>query len=190
MDKFSIRDYVEPTPTPVPATPTPATPTPAPATPVPVTSVPVPVPVPVEDEGLDVGYEEAVKGITYVVTGKDTVAVVGFDVPKAKLTIPATVKIEDATYKVTAIKNNAFKGESDIKSAVIGANVTSIGKSAFYKCSSLKKITIKSSAVKTIGKKAFNGVNKKAAVSVPKAKKAAYKKLLKSAGLPKKATVK
>ena len=183
IDNFSIKEYVEPTPTPKPT----ATPVPTPE-PTPVAAIPTPF-VPVEDEGLDVGYEEAVKGIMYVVTGKDTVSVKGFDEASSKLVIPATVAIEGYTYKVTDIAKNAFKGET-IKSATIGANVTTIGASAFYKCKSLKTITIKSTVIKKIGSKAFKNTNAKATVKVPKAKKAAYKKLLKKAGLSAKAKVK
>ena len=142
--------------------------------------------------GIRMAVEEAVKGITYKVTGKDTVAVVEFDEPKSKLNIPATISFEDDefTYKVTAINANAFKGESDIKSVTIGANVATIGKNAFSGCKSLKKVTIKSKAIKSIGKKAFKGTAKKITVKSPKAKKAAYKKLLKKAGISKKAKFK
>ena len=47
-----------------------------------------------------------------------------------------TVVIEDYTFKVTSIAANAFKGDSDIKKLTIGANVTTIGKNAFFKCTS------------------------------------------------------
>ncbi len=48
-----------------------------------------------------------------------------------------------------------------------------------------KKVTIKSKAVQSIGGNAFKGIAKKSVVKVPKAKKAAYKKLLKKAGYKK-----
>ena len=179
IDNFSIKEYVAPTAAPV-----------ATATPAPVETTPEPELPPVVDAGLDIGYEEVVGTILYAVTGKDTVAVKGFDNPKSKIVIPDTVVIEDYTYKVTSIDANAFKLETDVKKLTIGANVTTIGKSAFFKCSSLKSITIKSSAITSIGKKAFKGTHAKATVKVPKAKKAAYKKLFKKAGLSKKAKIK
>lgn len=188
IDNFRVAEVVK-------ATETPATqaPTVTPATQAPAVQAPVQTPVVAVDEPeLEVGYEEAVKGITYKVTGKDTVAVVEFDEPKSKLNIPATISFEDDefSYKVTAINANAFKGESDIKSVTIGANVATIGKNAFSGCKSLKKVTIKSKAIKSIGKKAFKGTAKKITVKSPKAKKAAYKKLLKKAGISKKAKFK
>ena len=179
IDNFSIKEYVAPTAAPPAAT----------ATPEPVVT-PEPALPPAVDAGLDIGYEEVVGTILYSVTGKDTVAVKGFDDPKSKIVIPDTVVIEDYTYKVTSIDANAFKLETDVKSLTIGANVTTIGKSAFFKCSSLKKITIKSAAISSIGKKAFKGTHAKATVKVPKTKKAAYKKLLKKAGISKKAKIK
>lgn len=48
----------------------------------------------------------------------------------------------------------------------------------------------KAKGITSIGKKAFRKINAKAKVTVPAAKKAKYKNLLKKAGLPKKATVK
>jgi len=180
VDNFSIVEVLKATPTPVPT----ATPTPTPAP----TPEPTLAPVP-EGPELEVGYEEAVKGIMYKVSGLDTVTVIGFDMPKNKLVIPDTIMLEGYAYKVTAIANNAFKGEN-IKNLTIGANVTTIGKNAFANCKSLKKVTIKSTVIKSIGKKAFAKTPKKATFKVPKAKKAANKKLLKKAGIHKKAKVK
>lgn len=185
IDNFVIKEYVAPTPKPE------ASPTPVPSNE--PTAVP-PVATPYVDttvgSGLEVGYEETVGNLLYVVTGNDTVQVKEFDTPKSSLVIPDTVVIEDYTFKVTSIAANAFKGDSDIKKLTIGANVTTIGKNAFFKCTSLKKITIKSSSITSIGKKAFKKTSAKATVKVPKAKKAAYKKLLKKAGIAKKAKIK
>lgn len=189
VDNFSIKEYVEETATPAPA----ATDTPAPAEPTatPGAEQPVATPLPPVEEGpdLEFGYEEAVKGINYRVESKDTVTAIGFDVPKSSLTIPATVTLEGYVYKVIAIDKEAFKGEN-IKSLTIGANVQTIGKSAFQNCKSLKKITIKSTVIKSIGKSAFKKTAAKATVKVPKAKIKDYQKKLKKAGLSKKAKVK
>ena len=46
----------------------------------------------------------------------------------------------------------------------------------------MKKIVIKSTALKTVGKKAFKGISKKATIKVPKAKYKAYVKKLKGKG--------
>ena len=46
-----------------------------------------------------------------------------------------------------------------------------------------KKVTIKSTKLKKIGKNAFKGINKKAVIRIPKSKNKTYKKLLKKSGL-------
>lgn len=53
-----------------------------------------------------------------------------------------------------AIKDNAFKGQTNIKNVVIPSSVTSIGASAFSGCTALENIVIPSS-VTTIGASAF-----------------------------------
>ena len=109
-----------------------------------------------------------------------------------KLTIPATVKANGKTWKVTAIKENAFKGLKKLAKVVIGANVKTIGKNAFLNCKKLKTITIKTTKLttKTVGANAFKGVYKKATVKVPAKKLKAYRTLLVKKGLPKTAKVK
>ena len=74
-----------------------------------------------------------------------------------------------------------------LTTVTIGKNIKSVGAKAFYGCKKLKKITIKSTKLtkKTIGSKAFTGINKKAVVKCPKAKKAAYKKILLKKGMKK-----
>ncbi len=98
---------------------------------------------------------------------------------KTVLSIPATVKIKGKTYKVTAISKNAYKNNKKLKQVTIGKNIRSIGAKAFYGCKSLKKITIKTKSLKTIGSKAFQKIHKKASFQFPKGKKKSYQKLLK-----------
>ncbi len=137
------------------------------------------------------------------------------DKKSVKATIPATVTISGVKYNVTGIAANAFRGCKKLKSVSIGKNVESIGtksfanctslgkvsipskvskigKQAFSGCGKLKDITIKSAKLtsKTVGAKAFQGINAKATIKVPKAKKAAYQKLLKSKGIGKKVKIK
>lgn len=109
------------------------------------------------------------------------------------LVIQNTVKIGKKKYKVTAIANEALSGYSTshfltLREVTIGKNIKSIGKKAFYGCDGLTKITILSGSLKTVGSKAFSGTGKKARVICPKKKIKAYQKLLKNAGLSKKAT--
>ena len=72
------------------------------------------------------------------------------------------MQIKGKTYKVTAIKKNAFKN-----------------------CKKLKKVIIHSKNIKSIGKNAFKGIVKKAVFKVPDGKISKYKKLLKKSGAAK-----
>ena len=106
------------------------------------------------------------------------------------VTIPATVKIEGKSYKVTGIAANAFKGCSKLTKVTVGKNVKVIGARAFNGCKMLKKIDIKSTVLSKVGAKALSGINAKATIKVPKKKIAAYKKVLKGKGQGKKVRVK
>ena len=99
--------------------------------------------------------------------------------------IPATVKIGKKTYKVTAIKANALKGNKKIKKLTIGKNVKTIGKNALYGCKNLKTIVIKTTGLttKSVGKNAFKGLYSKVNIKVPAGKLATYQKLLKTKGV-------
>lgn len=130
---------------------------------------------------------------TFVVTNvkAKTVSYKGTKKKKAaKITIPATVKSGKQVYKVTAIADNAFKNNKKIKTVVVGKNVRTIGKKAFYGCKNLKKITVQSSIIKKVGAKAFKGINKKAVIKVPSKKYKAYKKVFKGKGQAKTVTIK
>ena len=140
---------------------------------------------------------ESKTGIKYKVTKSGTSGgTVEFKAPKnkkvKKVTIPATVKINGITYKVTSIGKDAFKGCTKMTSVTIGKNVTKIGTKAFYGCKKLKNITIKTTKLKssTAGKNAFKGTPKSAKVKVPKKSLKAYKKFLYKKGIHKKATIK
>ena len=172
-----------PTATPVPT----ATPTPA------ITSAPTVTPTPSVSVGTKIVDKKT--GSIYKVTSSSsssrTVAFVGNKV-KASVTIPTSIKIKGATYKVTEISASAFKNNLKLKKVVIGQNIVKIGKNAFYGCKNLTSITIKSSrlTLKNIGKNAFKNTSQKATVKVPKKQKALYNQILKKRGLNKKAKVK
>ena len=145
-----------------------------------------------------------VKNIQYKVlnVSKKTVAVVkGTDRKPGKVTkvtIPNTVKdaVGKTTFTVTQIQANAFKNYKNLKSVIIGKNVTSIGKNSFYGCQKLKKVTFKGTSVKTIKSKAFKKTASKVTVSVPKSirnnkkKAAAFQKKLTKSGISKKLKLK
>lgn len=96
--------------------------------------------------------------------------------------VPDTVVYNGMTFAVTEIGASAFKGQTKLTKATIGANVTKIGAKAFSGDKKLKSVTIKSKVLTSIGKSAFSKVNKPVKFSVPKANKKAYTKLIKKAG--------
>ncbi len=106
--------------------------------------------------------------------------------------IPATVTIDNVTYKVTGIAKNAFKNCNKLKKVIIGKNVTKISKKAFYGCKKLKQIIIKTTKLnkKRIGNQAFKGIHKKAVIKVPKSKLKSYRTVFKTKGIGKKVKIK
>ncbi len=126
----------------------------------------------------------------------------------ASITVPSSIIINNVTYKVTGIADNAFANHKKVTKITIGKNVISIGKNAFKNCRKLKTVTINSTVLKSIGanafsgdknlknvtvkstkltsksvgKNAFKGTNKKLIIKVPKKKAAAYKKFFKKKG--------
>lgn len=129
-----------------------------------------------------VGTRYTVSGSTYKVT-KAGAEVMVYKTSKVarSVTIPATIKAKGITYKVTSIGTKAFNGNKKLKKVTIGANIAKISNNAFFKCKSLKMVTIKSVLLtkKTANKKAFKGVNKKMVIKVPKKMKKAYVKIFK-----------
>lgn len=108
-----------------------------------------------------------VGNVKYIITASTdkamTVSVKGLvKKNKASVTIPKSIKIEGKTYNVTGISKNAFKGAKK-----------------------LKKIVIKSTSIKSVGKNAFAKINAKVKFKVPAKKLAAYKKLIKKSGFKK-----
>ena len=142
-----------------------------------------------EDNGTaKIGSIVTIGNAKYKVTSKDIVTYMCTTSKKAKsIKISDTVTIKGSKYKVTVIASGAFKKSRKLKSVIIGKNVVSIEKKAFYKIKTLKKIIIKSTKISKIGRKAFKGINKKALFKVPKkAKKKYIKKLNAKTGFIKK----
>lgn len=130
-------------------------------------------------KGLKKGDIVAVGKYSYQITNtaKKTAAFAGLaDENVKKVSIAASVKINNTAYRITSVKANALKGKKKITSVTIGKNVATIGAKAFSGCKNLKKITVKTTTLKKVGKQAFKGIHKKAAVKVPRNKKTAYKK--------------
>ena len=132
--------------------------------------------------GMLIKYKKAIYKVREVNATGGTVMLVKRNSKKAKFVIPATIKSGNYTFKVTSIANKAFKGDKKLKKVVIGKNVQVIGKRAFEKAKNLRNITIKSVALKKVGRSAFKGIHAKAKIKVPAKKMKAYKRLLKKKG--------
>lgn len=133
------------------------------------------------------GDEYVSNNITYSVLknteNEKTVEVVSVnDTSKSTITIPATIKMDGITFKVTEIRDGAFSYCYDVKTIVLGSNINKIGKLTIPSWNKLKKIIIKSKKLSTVNKKAFSGVSNSTVIIVPKSKLATYKKLLKGKG--------
>lgn len=105
---------------------------------------------------------------------------------QTKIVIPETVQKDGVTFRVTAIKENVFRGNKKIKNVAIGANITKIGAKSFFGCKKLKSVVFMGLKAPKTGKQAFAGIKKNCKITVPKeiSKKdfKKFKKAVKSAG--------
>lgn len=119
-----------------------------------------------KNKGMDLpkkGQKVTRKGIVYRVTnateGKGTVKAIRLKKQVSHLKIPDAIQIKGYTYKVTAIKKNAFAGKKKLKKITLGKNIRKIGKKAFYENRNLKSISVQSKNMKSIGKAAWKGAS-------------------------------
>lgn len=90
---------------------------------------------------------------TYEITGEGTVTIKRSN-QTGSVEISSTIDINGYTYQVTAIGENAFKDNTEIKSVTIENGIKAIGDKAFSGCVNLIAINI-GKDVNTIGHKAF-----------------------------------
>ena len=118
--------------------------------------------------------------------GKKTAKLVSVKNKKAaKLTVPATVKINGVTCTVTEDGANVMKGNTKLAKVILGKNVVTVGKNAFYGCKKLKTVQVKGKVLKNIKSGAFKKTSAKLKVSakkLTKKQKAALLKKIKKAG--------
>ena len=135
---------------------------------------PVTSPDKTEDAGKTNGDGKVQKGetvITSVCTFKATsTKEAALTAPKSKnntsVTVPATVKIDSKTVKVTYLAADSFKNNKKLKAVVIGKNVKKIGPGAFRGCKNLSNITVYAKNLKSVSKTAFKNVPNKKTVKV------------------------
>ena len=123
------------------------------------------------------------------ITGGTVTYMKPYNVNCKKASVSPTVKLGGVKFTVKAVANNAFKDCKKLTTLTIGKNVTKIGSKAFNGCSSLSKITINATNLKTIGTDAFKGIKSNATFKVPKKKAVKYEKMIRKAGAPKKSKI-
>ena len=101
------------------------------------------------------------------ITSKNTVAYVAPVKTSVKTTeVPTSVKIKGKTYKVTAIREGAFKNCKKLTTVTVGSNVTAIGANAFAGCAKLKTVKL-NSKIKTIEENAFSKCTSLTEIVIP-----------------------
>ena len=163
---------------------------------------------------ITVQTKATVNGGRYELNQKGNAAVfIGPEDKKSKqLTIQDRVEIGGKSLKVTKIEDKACMKMKKLKKVIIGAGVVTIGDrafeqctalteielpssvknigmQAFYKCKKLKKMKIKGTNLKSVGRNAVGSTNKKNVITVKKKKLKQYESLFRKAGLPKEGKV-
>lgn len=140
----------------------------------------------------------------YRILSKTEVAFAGHENGGIKeLSIPSTVELNGRTYdvtelekesliyayqlesvkignKVTSIPAKYFYNCHNLKSVSLGESVTEIGDKVFYKLENLQTVKLFCLNLKSIGEKAFWGIDEKARFKIRKGKLKPYSKLIKN----------
>lgn len=116
-------------------------------------------------------YDAEIDGIYYDLNSSTKTATVtyrntNYNSYSGVITIPESVNYNGEPYSVTSIGNSAFYKCSGLTSVTIPNSVTSIGYRAFSGCSGLTSANIPNS-VKTIGQEAFAGCSGLTSVTIP-----------------------
>lgn len=85
---------------------------------------------------------------------------------KKVIVVPAAVKVNGITYKVTKINNNAFANNNYVEKIVLPSTIKQIGKSSFAKCTKLKTINLPNKLTQ-IGANAFKNCLSLTKITIP-----------------------
>ena len=154
----------EPAPTTATATPKPAETTPAPATTAPATATPKPAVTTAPPTKLPSSVKDKT-GIYAIKNGKATLTKPAQSA--AKITIPATIKVQGKSIPVIAIGNKAFANDRKLTQVIVGKNVATIGAGAFQNCAKLTAVKF-GQGITAIGASAFRSCAKLTRVDLGK----------------------
>lgn len=142
--------------------------------------------VPPAEKGTDITKGNNLYKVSSSNPGNPTVKFVGLvNANVSSVTIPETVSAGGVRYRVTLITNNALKDNKSIASVVINKNMKSISAKAFYNCTKLKKVKLKSKNIVKINSKAFGNIHPKAKFYTYNSQLDKYRVLLKNSGVKK-----
>lgn len=129
----------------------------------------------------------------YKITGSGKNKTVEYTKPLKKnatnISIPAKVKLQGKTYKITSVGKGAFRGNKKLTLITVGKNIKNIGNKAFYNCKNLRYLQFKTKKLTSgnIGKKAFGSSYASPRVKTDKNKWKQYSQILFSKGMSRKA---
>ena len=109
---------------------------------------------------------EAIFRVTKATGSRKTVEYLLSFSDDTKVVVPEEIVINDTTYEVTAVANNAFNNNKKVKQVIIGKNVTTIGKNAFSNCTKLEQVAM-DTKLTAISDKAFYKCTKLKAITIP-----------------------
>ena len=125
---------------------------------------------PSDDEEKEAVENFTVGDVKYHVTDEGVVEVEGVEDGATSIVIPKEVTFEETNYKVTAMTEDAFSGNSKLTSVNIAGSVKEIPKESFKGCNSLTKIEL-GDGVEEIGESAFSGCSSLTTIDIAKSVK-------------------
>ena len=117
-----------------------------------------------------------------------TVAYVGaINKNRKRVSIPATVTIENQSFRVTTVAKGAFCGNKHLKTLILGKNIQKINANAWKGCKNLEQITVRTTRLNksSIGRQAFRKISATVSIQVPDGKLKKYKQYFRKAGVSK-----